>query len=184
MYKLLIPAAVLMGAFACATDTSTADRAEELRIEAQKADATADQAAAEADAKAKAAAEATKAEWREYERNSWDPAWDKFYVSTEPKWEGPDWRFERTNDGIVVYRVDVEGPTGSRVEDSVLAAAVNAQYVTDKDVKAHNVDVEVVDNVVHLRGTVGSAAEAREAVRLAINTRGVYHVVSHLKVAP
>lgn len=191
MYKILVPAFILISAVACGdaavvderTKTENALRADAVKTsdEANKADADLARAAAVADAKDKEAA-AANAEWREYQAETWNPNWDKFEASTETKWESPDYSYERTKEGVVVVRVDDTNHEHSRVEDSVLAASVNAQYVTDKDVKAHRVSVEVVDNVVHLRGVVGSKAEAREAVRLAINTRGVHKVFSHLTV--
>jgi osmotically-inducible protein OsmY len=190
MQKLLLPALLLVSAIACSDNNTTqADRAEELRVEAskantdaQKADAVADQKVKVADEKEKEAAAATQQEWHEYARETWNPDWDKFYASTEPKWEGPNYAYERSNEGITITRKDNDDDH-SRVEDAMVATAVNSQYVTDKDVKAHHIDVEVVDNVVHLRGTVATPSEASEAVRLAINTRGVHRVVSHLTVA-
>lgn len=179
MYKLLIPVLALVSALAC-DGSAPENNAEELRTEAATAKVDADQAAADADAKSKVAAEATKQEWREYQRESWNPEWDRFYVSTEPKYETPDYTLERKDDSIRVTRKGADGH--GRVEDAILANFVNAQFGTDKDVKAKDIDVQVIDNVVHLRGTVSSKAEAAEAVRLAINTQGVHDVVSHLKV--
>jgi hypothetical protein len=184
MYKLIIPMLAFVAAIGCADNTPD-HNAEALRVDAEKAEVDAKKAADEAEAKAKEAADATKAEWREFQRDNWDPNWDKFYDSTEVKWDSPDYRFERNKDEIVIERVNKgEGEAGSKVEDATLATAVNAQFATDKDVTARNINVEVVDNVVHLRGNVSTKTEAREAVRLAINTRGVNRVVSHLNVAP
>jgi osmotically-inducible protein OsmY len=191
MIKRLIPALFLASVVGCGDNNNTkADRAEELQSEASKAnteaaraDAVAEEKNNVADEKNKEATVATQDAWREYARESWNPDWDKFYGSKDAKWEGPNYSYERSPDGITVTRKD-NMDDHSRVEDAMVAAAVNSQYVTDKDVKAHHIDVEVIDNVVHLRGTVGSAAEASEAVRLAVNTRGVHRVVSHLSVAP
>ena len=174
----------LMGVVACDDGKPSA---EELRASAAKAEATAAEAEATAkraseaaDLKAQEAVAATRAEWVAYERATWDPNWDKFATSTEPTWVSTDYNFERSKDSVTITRVTYD--KGGRLEDAVLGATVKAQYATDRDVTSKNVSVDVVDNVVHLRGAVDSQAEIREAIRLAINTRGVHQVVSHLTV--
>lgn len=187
MKKLFIPTLAFLAAIACANTPQ--EKAEDMKADAENAQAEANKAQvdankeqAEANQK-QAEADAKAAEWREFQKETWDPNWDKFHDGTEAKWDSPDYRMERTNDGILIDRVNKgEGDAGSKVEDSTLAAAVNAQFATDKDITARNINVEVADNVVHLRGKVSTKAEEREAVRLAVNTRGVTRVVSHLQV--
>ena len=52
----------------------------------------------------------------------------------------------------------------------------------DDSVRARRIDVSTTDGVVTLAGTVGSAAERVQAVRLARDTKGITQVVDHLKV--
>lgn len=70
------------------------------------------------------------------------------------------------------------------VEDSVITAKIKAEFAKDKDVSA--LDIKVVtdkNGVVTLSGTAKKEAEARRAVAIARNTKGVSSVHNQIKVA-
>jgi osmotically-inducible protein OsmY len=70
------------------------------------------------------------------------------------------------------------------VTDAATTAAVKSKFLADSKVSGLNINVDTKNNVVTLTGTVHSAAEKAEAVRLARTTTGVKSVVSHLTVEP
>lgn len=62
--------------------------------------------------------------------------------------------------------------------DAWLLTKVKAQFATSDIVDATDINIDVKDGVAWLSGNVGSAAEQREAVRLAQTTEGVKSVNS------
>ena len=68
--------------------------------------------------------------------------------------------------------------------DAAVTAAVKSKFLADKAVGGLKIDVDTNDNVVTLTGTVRSATEKAEAVRIARGTNGVKSVRDNLKVAP
>jgi hyperosmotically inducible protein len=68
--------------------------------------------------------------------------------------------------------------------DAATTAAVKTKLLGDTKVGGLMIDVDTKDNVVTLSGTVHSAAEKAEAVRLARTTTGVKRVVDKLTVTP
>jgi osmotically-inducible protein OsmY len=66
--------------------------------------------------------------------------------------------------------------------DASITSAVKTKFLGDPLVGGLKIDVDTKDNVVTLTGTVKSAAEKAEAVRLAKNTSGVKSVVDKLIV--
>lgn len=199
MYKLLVPALALFGALAC---SAAPPSAAELRSDAAKAEADATLADAEATLATQAAARATAeeerlaredalaagVEWQELADDGWNTDWDAFFDSAAARHEGAGYALEREADPntgaatITVRRVRPVPAKPDAKQDAALQAAVVSRLSTDKDVHSRNIDVRVTNEVVYLTGTVRSKAEAREAVRLALNTRGVYDVVSRLDV--
>jgi osmotically-inducible protein OsmY len=73
---------------------------------------------------------------------------------------------------------DVAEATG----DAAVTAAVKSKFLADTTVGGLKIDVDTKDNVVTLTGTVSSAAEKAEAVRIARATSGVKSVRDNLKV--
>jgi len=71
---------------------------------------------------------------------------------------------------------------GKRVEDAWIHAKIVAKLIGDPDTPARNINVDVVSNVVTLRGKVGTPEEKSEAQRLAQQTEGVKKVENQLKV--
>jgi hyperosmotically inducible protein len=68
--------------------------------------------------------------------------------------------------------------------DASITAAVKTKLLADTKVGGLKIDVDTQDNVVTLTGTVRSAAEKAEAIRLAKTTTGVKSVVDKLTIAP
>ena len=68
--------------------------------------------------------------------------------------------------------------------DAATTAAVKTKLLGDTKVGGLMIDVDTKDNVVTLSGTVHSAAEKAEAVRLATNTTGVKKVIDKLTITP
>jgi osmotically-inducible protein OsmY len=71
---------------------------------------------------------------------------------------------------------------GEFLSDAELTAKIKSKMALDDSVRARTIDVSTTDGVVTLAGTVGSAAERVQAVRLARDTKGITQVVDHLKV--
>jgi hyperosmotically inducible protein len=71
---------------------------------------------------------------------------------------------------------------GEFISDAELSAKIKSKMALDDSVRARRIDVSTTDGVVTLAGTVGSAAERVQAVRLARDTKGITQVVDHLKV--
>jgi hyperosmotically inducible periplasmic protein len=70
--------------------------------------------------------------------------------------------------------------TGEVVSDAAITSAVKTKLLGDPDVSGLKIDVDTKNGVVTLAGTVHSAAERAEAIRLARNTTGVKSVTSKL----
>jgi osmotically-inducible protein OsmY len=66
--------------------------------------------------------------------------------------------------------------------DASITTAVKTKLLADPKVGGLKIDVDTRDNVVTLSGTVKSAAERDEAIRLAKTTTGVKDVVSKLVI--
>jgi hyperosmotically inducible protein len=62
------------------------------------------------------------------------------------------------------------------VGDGALTAKIKSKMALDDSVKALNIDVDTVDGVVRLSGTVGSQQEREKALALARDTAGVKEV--------
>jgi hyperosmotically inducible periplasmic protein len=71
---------------------------------------------------------------------------------------------------------------GDFVSDAGLTAKIKAKMALDESVRALAIDVSTTDGIVTLAGTVGSAAEHDQAVRLARDTKGIKRVVDRLSV--
>ena len=70
-----------------------------------------------------------------------------------------------------------------RVEDAWIHAKVVGKLVGTADTPARNINVDVVKNVVTLRGNVSTAEEKSEAERVSQETEGVERVENQLKVS-
>jgi hyperosmotically inducible protein len=68
------------------------------------------------------------------------------------------------------------------VSDATLTAKIKSKMALDDSVHGRTISVSTTDGVVTLTGTVTSAAEHDQAVRLARDTKGVKQVVDRLSV--
>ena len=66
--------------------------------------------------------------------------------------------------------------------DAAINAKVKTALAADELVKARNIDVDTVRGVVTLNGTVHSAAEKAQAIKLARGIDGVVSVKDNLKM--
>lgn len=71
---------------------------------------------------------------------------------------------------------------GEYLSDAELTAKIKSKMALDDSVRARSIGVSTSDGVVTLAGTVGSATEHEQAVRLARDTKGIKRVVDNLKV--
>ena len=70
---------------------------------------------------------------------------------------------------------------GDYLTDAELTAKIRSKMALDDTVRARTIGVSTTGGVVTLTGTVGSAIEHAQAVRLARDTKGVTRVVDQLK---
>jgi hyperosmotically inducible protein len=69
------------------------------------------------------------------------------------------------------------------LSDAGMTSKIKSKMALDDLVRARSIDVDTVDGVVTLRGTVSSEQERQRAVRLATETAGVKSVNDQLRVA-
>jgi osmotically-inducible protein OsmY len=74
--------------------------------------------------------------------------------------------------------------TGCGQSDPGITTSVKAQFAADDLVKARNLNVDTVNHVVTLTGTVNSTAEETRALQLAKATTGVTNVVDEIQIVP
>jgi hyperosmotically inducible protein len=77
---------------------------------------------------------------------------------------------------------DAAEKTADVTTDAAITSAVKTKFLADTTVGGLKIDVDTKDHVVTLTGTVKSAAEKAEAIRLAKTTKGVSKVVDKLTV--
>ena len=73
------------------------------------------------------------------------------------------------------------GPV-TTTEDAVINGKVKTALAANELVKARKIDADTVRGVVTLNGTVNSAAEKAQAIRLTRNVEGVLDVKDNLKM--
>lgn len=71
---------------------------------------------------------------------------------------------------------------GNSLDDAWIHTKIVAQLIGDSDTPQRKINVDVVNNVVTLRGTVNTAEQKAEAERIAKTTEGVKKVVNQLKL--
>jgi osmotically-inducible protein OsmY len=73
---------------------------------------------------------------------------------------------------------------GDTLEDAWIHTKIVTKLIGDTKTPERNINVDVVNNEVTLRGTVDTAEAKAEAERVAKETDGVKKVTNQLKVAP
>jgi osmotically-inducible protein OsmY len=112
-----------------------------------------------------------------------EAAKDRAELTWEEAAQQAEYVVERGTDGAVTAWRETEqvaGHADDTLTDAAVMASVKARMMANRDVSANQIDVDVKDRVVTLRGRVDSLAEAQMALRLALDTRGVDRVVSYL----
>ena len=71
---------------------------------------------------------------------------------------------------------------GASLDDAWIHTKLVAKFIGDVDTPGRNINIDVVNNVVTLRGAVETAEQRAEAERIARDTEGVKRVVNQLKV--
>ena len=94
-----------------------------------------------------------------------------------------------TRDEYNKSRADIEKDKGSSTigqgaNDSWLWFKTRAALTTTNDLRDSTINVDVVNDVVTLKGTVASKAESDKAASVAKGIEGVKSVTNQLKVAP
>ena len=75
-----------------------------------------------------------------------------------------------------------ERSMGTIVDDSTISSKVKIELIGASEVKARNIDVDVLNGVVTLTGFVDSEAESRKAEDITRMVEGVRDVTNYLKV--
>ena len=73
---------------------------------------------------------------------------------------------------------------GDTLDDAWILTKIVTKLIADSNTPERNINVDVVNNVVTLRGTVDTAAAKAEAEKVAKETDGVKLVTNQLKVTP
>lgn len=73
---------------------------------------------------------------------------------------------------------------GEAITDTWILTKVKADFIGEDALKGSDINVDVKDHVVTLKGTVASAAGRARAVEIAKTTKGVTRVVDNLTIAP
>jgi osmotically-inducible protein OsmY len=125
----------------------------------------------------------TASETAEPVADSFRNAWERFADATNDNLDTDDYTFERARDGAISIGRSakrVAGRAAEEVEDAAILTAVKSRLETTRGVMGEGINVDVDDGVVTLRGEVDSRAAAGDAIRLALDTRGVDRVISYL----
>jgi osmotically-inducible protein OsmY len=73
---------------------------------------------------------------------------------------------------------------GEAITDAWITTKVKTEFVGVDALKGSDINVDTVDHVVTLKGTVASAAGRARAMEIAKTTKGVTRVVDNLTIAP
>lgn len=84
--------------------------------------------------------------------------------------------------GVLSASCATNRPADEQFDDRAIRTRVDAKLTGDPEVNPFNIDVDVIDGVVTLRGEVTNPAARDEAEKLAGNTRGVQRVVNEIQV--
>jgi osmotically-inducible protein OsmY len=89
---------------------------------------------------------------------------------------------ERAAGNASAAAVDAAEKAAAATSDATITASVKAKLLADPDTAGLKIDVDTTNAVVTLTGTVKSAAEKTEAVKLARETSGVNSVIDRLTI--
>jgi osmotically-inducible protein OsmY len=112
---------------------------------------------------------------------------DKTKEGAEKTKEGAVKVGEKTKEGAVkVGEKTKEGlsKTGEAITDTWILTRVKSKFVGEDVLKGSDINVDVNDHVVTLKGTVPSAAAKARAIEQAKEVEGVHRVVDQLTIGP
>lgn len=75
-------------------------------------------------------------------------------------------------------------PVDQQVADSNLTTAVGTKLSLDPEIDRYRIDIDTVNGVVTLRGSVANADQRSDAERIVEGSEGVREVVNHLEIEP
>lgn len=73
-------------------------------------------------------------------------------------------------------------PAGEQLDDGAISTRIDAKLTTDPQINPFNIDVDVIDGVVTLRGEVTDPSAREEAEKLARDTPGVQRVINDIEI--
>jgi hyperosmotically inducible protein len=92
----------------------------------------------------------------------------------------------KTEDTAHAAKVKTEkaaSKTGEVIEDSAITTDLKAKFLAEPGVPGTDIHVETTKGVVTLSGNVKTKVEETKALSIARGTKGVKHVVNHMKIA-
>lgn len=106
-------------------------------------------------------------------------------ASNTNRWSNTNITREEYDKNRADYEKDKGSSTiGQGANDSWLWFKTRAALLTTSDLRESTINVDVVNDVVTLKGTVGTAAQKSKAEQVAKDIDGVKSVKNELKVAP
>ena len=85
--------------------------------------------------------------------------------------------------GPAAVALAADTSVGQKVDDATILSKVKTKLATERAKNLVSVNVDVKDGIVHLKGTVPTDTDKKEAERLAMSTDGVKQVMNELVVA-
>ena len=85
--------------------------------------------------------------------------------------------------GPATVALAADTSVGQKVDDATILSKVKTKLGTERAKNLVSVNVDVKDGIVHLKGTVPTDTDKKEAERLAMSTDGVKQVMNDLVVA-
>ncbi|MEE9531859.1 MAG: BON domain-containing protein [Syntrophobacteria bacterium] len=71
---------------------------------------------------------------------------------------------------------------GQSVDDTVTGSRIKAKLIVEPGIRSLNIDVDVYNGVVTLRGIVDSSDQSKRAIEIARSTSGAVRIVDYIKV--
>jgi hyperosmotically inducible protein len=84
--------------------------------------------------------------------------------------------------GALAFGCATTRPIGQQLDDNNLSLAVGRQLSADPQIDRYRIDVDTLDGVVTLRGSVTNAEQREDAERITQATKGVVDVVNDLDI--
>jgi len=109
-----------------------------------------------------------------------DKAMDKAEDKAEKAKDKADAKADKAKDKTASGASDA----GEAITDAWITTKVETQFVGEDALKGSDINVDTIDHVVTLKGTVASVAGRERAMQIAKATKGVTRVVDNLTISP